>query len=121
MGIVSQLKEEHKCSVCLILNSDVIQNSEDNEAIKLYAEKIFDLELRFEPTVQDVINVIVPNEQPYYELICECIERLNIINLRIVSRIMSNVEKISNVLKNRKQSVINSTLRAIIYLTWGIL
>jgi hypothetical protein len=83
MGLVSELKEEKKCKIILIMDSS---NINDSDIFKLYKEKTIDLELFYSPLVRDVYDYV--KDQLTYKraepLLLKYLEEKNIRNIRLI-------------------------------------
>ncbi len=82
-GLISFLKEYKKAKVILILNDYELNEKDD---YKKFKEKIIDVEVKYEPDVENCINLIFPDELKYIE-IRQNIKKCNINNIRIIKKI----------------------------------
>lgn len=83
LGLVSQLKEQKKCKVVLLLN-DKEQGLEDY--VK-YKEKIIDVELKFEPTSFESAEIAFNTETEFGEKLSALTQKLDIKNIRVLKKI----------------------------------
>ncbi|WP_165734856.1 hypothetical protein [Pseudoalteromonas sp. C8] len=90
LGIVSQLKEQKKCKVVLLLNEASISDSPDYKEFK---EKVIDKEITFNPTPSECIDLIIPNDFALIETVRECAETLSLTNMRVISKAYSLMSK----------------------------
>lgn len=90
LGIVSQLKEQKKCKIVLLLNEASISDSSDYKEFK---EKVIDKEITFNPTPSECIYLIIPNEFEWFETVRECAEILSLTNMRVISKAYSLISK----------------------------
>lgn len=118
IGLVSQLKEDRNCQVCLILNDDFL-DTEEGEEFRHHAEKVVDLEVHFAPTSEEAFDIVVPEEHPHRPLLSQCAQRLSITNIRILQRIVRNVNRLAEMIDGRTASTIDSVIRATALLTWA--
>lgn len=83
LGLISQLKEQKKCKVVLLLN-----DGEDGlEDYVKYREKVIDFEIEFAPTVAECISIAFDYENDVYLTLRELTEKLQIRNIRILKKI----------------------------------
>ena len=90
LGIVSQLKEQKKCKVVLLLNEASISDSTDYKEFK---EKVIDKEITFNPTPSECIDLIIHNDFALIETVRECAETLSLTNMRVISKAYSLMSK----------------------------
>lgn len=83
LGLVSQLKEQKRCKIVLLLNDDC----NGLEDYKKYHEKVVDIALKFTPSAAECAAIALDRESDMYVTLCECIEKLNITNIRILKKI----------------------------------
>lgn len=90
LGIVTQLKEQKKCKVVLLLNEASISDSSDYKEFK---EKVIDKEITFNPTPSECIDLIIPNDFELIETVREYAETLSLTNMRVISKAYSLMSK----------------------------
>ncbi len=89
LGLVSQLKEQKKCKVVLLLND----KEEGLEDYKKYREKVIDIELKFEPTAFESAEIAFGIDTETGEKLSELTQKLDIKNVRVLKKI----ERIVNI------------------------
>lgn len=82
LGLVSQLKEQKKCKVVLLLND----KEEGLEDYTKYREKVIDIELTFEPTAFESSEIAFESISENLEKLSELSQKLNITNIRILKK-----------------------------------
>lgn len=83
LGLVSQLKEQKKCKIVLLLND----KEEGLEDYKKYREKVIDIELRFEPTAFESAEIAFNIDTESGEKLSELTQKLDIKNIRVLKKI----------------------------------
>lgn len=83
LGLVSQLKEQKKCKVVLLLN-----DGEDglDDYLK-FREKIVDIELKFAPSASECAAIAFDTQSDVHVTLRELSEKLDIRNIRILKKI----------------------------------
>lgn len=116
LGLITQLKEQKKCKIILILNEESLSENSSVDYVKL-REKVIDTELRFAPTAEDCVGIAL-NSGRIGSLLSEYIVKLKINNIRVIKKI----EKLSTLLvpliKKHDDLLIRRALRTLTLLTW---
>ncbi|MDX2481530.1 MAG: hypothetical protein QNK24_14495 [Desulfuromusa sp.] len=116
LGLITQLKEQKKCKVVLILNDESLSEGSSVDYIKL-REKVIDTELRFAPTAGDCVEIALSGDKIALQL-GENIVRLGINNIRIIKKIEKLSAALIPLLKKYEDYVLSQALRTITLLTW---
>ncbi len=82
LGLVSQLKEQKKCKIVLLLND----KEEGLEDYTKYRE-VIDVELRFEPTSFESAEIAFNTDTESGERLSELTQKLDIKNIRVLKKI----------------------------------
>ena len=85
LGLMTQLKEQKKCKVVLILNDESLSEGSSIDYVKL-REKVIDTELRFAPTAEDCVAIALGSGK-IAGLLGNNIVKLGINNIRIIKKI----------------------------------
>lgn len=85
LGLISGLKEEKSCKIILIYNDEKL-DSAPNMAINEYREKVVDIELTYNPSIENNLSIIWPLGCPDY--VQKVFEDLNLNNIRIMQRVL---------------------------------
>lgn len=85
LGLISELKEQKKCTVVLILNKDELK--EDN--LSKYKDKIVDYDFNYEPTVAESFSLIKDKLKAFKEYPLEYFQKYEINNIRIMKRVIN--------------------------------
>ena len=116
LGLISQLKEQKKCKVVLILNDESLSEDSSIDYIKL-REKVVDTELRFAPTAEDCVEIALKTDKISRQLGSNII-KLGINNIRIIKKIEKLAELLIPLLKEYEDAVLTQALRTVTLLTW---
>lgn len=85
LGLANQLKEEKKCKVVLLLNSEAL--GDDQSEFNRQIEKVADVVLEFEPTPEEAAEIGISEDAPLPELIRQHTQNLGIRNIRTIKRV----------------------------------
>jgi len=113
-GLVSLLKEENNCRVVLIFNEDAL-NEGDQKTLKMYREKIIDLEFTYAPTVAE--NVALIFDQTKYPFALPVFQLLDIRNIRVFQQVAWNLDLFAPFTIKLTPAVRESFLRHVVVLT----
>ncbi len=116
LGLITQLKEQKKCKVVLILNDESLSEGSSIDYIKL-REKVIDTELRFAPTAEDCVEIALNNDK-IARLLGDSIVKLGINNIRIIKKIEKLAVLLVPLLKSYDDQVLSQALRTISLLAW---
>jgi hypothetical protein len=117
LGLISQLKEEKNCKVVLIMNDKGFAQS-DFEEFEKYREKVIDVELRFDPTVEECIEIALEENEEMARKLKIRISQLGIKNIRIIFRIKRLVRLIAPYLNSSEPELIDQAIHTLTLLTW---
>ena len=85
LGLISELKEQKKCTVVLILNKDELREDD----LSKYKDKIVDYDFNYEPTVVESFSLIKDNLKSFKQYPLEYFQRHEINNIRIMKRVIN--------------------------------
>lgn len=83
LGLISQLKEQKKCKVVILLN----EGEEGLEDYVTYREKVVDFEFEYAPTARECVQIAFTENNEISEKLKDYAEQLNIRNIRILKKI----------------------------------
>ena len=95
LGYLASLRDDRRCSVVLILNTDELTKADRDEFERL-REKVFDHEIAFDPSAADCVELVFPKEERGWERLRENCVRLGIENVRVLQRIRKTFERLLN-------------------------
>lgn len=116
LGLISQLKEEKKCKVALILNDESLTEDSSLDYVRL-REKVIDTELRFAPTARDCVDIAL-NRGEIARHLERNILQLGINNIRIIKKIETLAAQLVPQLKACDSQVLERALKTLTLLTW---
>lgn len=85
LGLISELKEQKKCTVVLILNKKELKD----EDLSKYKDKIVDYDFNYEPTAVESFSLIKDNLKSFKQYPLEYFQRHEINNIRIMKRVIN--------------------------------
>lgn len=115
MGLISELKEERECKIVLIFNEKKLK---DPQVYAKYREKIIDIELLYDPTVTEALDIALPEDIPFIQKTREYCQDLQIKNIRILKKISKLVYLIQNELKSFHPEVLTQAVHSVVILCW---
>lgn len=113
LGLLSSLKEQKKCKIVLILNDTSFEEDSLKEYEK-YKEKVVDIELYFEPTSAECVDIVLENPTPATTKLREYVVKLNINNIRIIKKIERLAKILENVLSSYEKEVLYQALHSLV-------
>lgn len=116
MGLISQLKEQKKCKIVLILNDESLTDTSLIDYAK-YREKVIDIELLFNPSAQECAEIALLNDMVSMKL-KDLIIKLGINNIRIIKKIERLTNIIIPVLKNCEEEIIYQAIHSLALFAW---
>ncbi len=116
LGLMTQLKEQKKCKVVLILNDESLSDDSSIDYIKL-REKVIDTELRFAPTAEDCVAIALSSDRIARQL-GQNIIKLGINNIRIIKKIEKLSALLVPLLKVYEDQVLSQALHTVALLSW---
>lgn len=101
-GFINQLTINSECKTVIILNSEIFKGENKKIFIEV-KEKTVSKYLHFEPTVNELYNVLFDdsfiNLIKHKEYILEIFEKLNLINARVILQVLNNLNEWSSINK----------------------
>lgn len=116
LGLITQLKEQKKCKVILILNDESLSEGSSIDYVRL-REKVIDTELRFAPTAEDCVAIALSGDK-VANFLGKNIIKLGINNIRIIKKIEKLAALLLPHLKSYEDQVLFQALRTVSLLTW---
>lgn len=100
MGFLSQLKEQNKCQIIVILNENELENLSQidgkkyNEIFSLYKEKIVDYEFHYCPSIKECFEVVKNNIEYFNkDEIFDFFVKRKIKNIRVMRQCIYHLNK----------------------------
>ncbi|KLD97457.1 P-loop NTPase fold protein [Aliarcobacter butzleri] len=119
LGLISELKEQKKCKVVMILNEKELGKLTDiekkpySEIFSLYKEKIIDYDFVFEPTLEENIKIAYEKKNIKFnqKMIIENLRKFNIKDIRVFEQIFRKLSYFEFIIdKSYHDSVLNDFL-----------
>lgn len=117
VGLAALLKEQRRCKVVFILNEDIL-TPQEKEEFHSYNEKLVDWSFDFAPTPESVFGYIFPPDTPDLNVIEESCLRLGIRNVRVLKRISSYLQVLSNQIRGLPSNIREECIRSLILFVW---
>ena len=116
LGLVSILKEQKRCKIVLIFNEKTLDSISKSD-YKQYREKVIDKEVLFEPTPKECADIVLNKENVIEKELAELIERYEITNVRVISKIKRQSQEILSYTEGLIDGFVTNILSSMILLT----
>lgn len=119
LGLISELKEQKKCKVVMILNEKELGKLTDiekkpySEIFSLYKEKIIDYDFVFEPRVEENVKIAIEKQNIKFKqkIVIENLQKFNIKNIRVLEQIFKKLSHFEFIIgKSYHDNVLNDFL-----------
>lgn len=119
LGLISELKEQKKCKVVMILNEKELGKLTDiekkpySEIFSLYKEKIIDYDFVFEPTIEENVKIAFEKQNIKFKqkIVIENLQKFNIKNIRVLEQIFRKLSHFEFIIdKSYHANVLNDFL-----------
>ncbi|MEH2087549.1 hypothetical protein [Nostoc sp.] len=117
LGLILLLKEQKDCKIIIILNDESLNEKEDNE-LKIYREKVIDMELLFNPTPKECAEIAIPSDCFYSSKIKEFSNTLAINNIRIIRKILRLSSQLKPLLNGYEPELLHQALHTMTLFAW---
>lgn len=114
LGLISQLKEQKKCKIVLLLND----KEEGLEDYKKYREKVIDVELKFEPTALESAEIAFDSSDDESKKLSEFTQRLDIRNIRVLKKIERLSKLIIPLTTDYEPEIIHQVSHSLVLFAW---
>lgn len=85
LGLISELKEQKKCTVVMILNKEELQEDD----LSKYKDKIVDFDFNYEPSAEESFSLVKDDLKAFNKYPLEYFQKYNINNIRIMKRVIN--------------------------------
>lgn len=108
LGLIEYLVQKLECKVILIYNEEFLnENKDSKESLETYREKVIDIEIEMNPTVEESLDIVFENRNDFYiPTIKEVILATETNNIRVIQKILFYINKI-NESNESNQSISN--------------
>ncbi len=118
LGLVTQLKEQKHCKVCLILNDEALNESQ--KEFRTYFEKVVDIRLSFVPTPEEATEIALDPRQTNSKRLAHCCVILGIANIRIIKKIERAVQQVAPFLSSFHLKVTEQAIQSLTLFAWAL-
>lgn len=116
-GLISQLKEQRKCKIAIIFNSDELDGEGKNEYEK-FAEKVIDVEFKFDPKPSECSAIAFGGNYHHGKYAYDFANNLNVKNIRLLKKIKDFFEEIEQYLHGYNQQVKHQAFLSVFVFVW---
>ena len=99
LGLISELKEQKKCQIIMILNKEKL--SDDH--LSIYKDKIIDFDLHYKPTVEESYSTISNKLKVFKNYPLEYLNNKGIHNIRVIKRVINALNDFEFIEKELKE------------------
>lgn len=117
LGLASFLKEEKSCKVVIILNDEMLEDT-DKQDFKGKLEKVVDIFIKFNPTPSEAADIGIDKGVPFYASFSADIIKLGILNIRVIKKIQRLASILKEKLSNYDTRIFENALHSLILLAW---
>lgn len=114
LGLVSQLKEQKKCKIVLLLND----GEEGLNDYAKYREKVVDVELKFAPSAAECASIAFDSSSDVHITLRELSEKLDIRNIRVLKKIERLVNLALPCAVGYESEIRNQFIHSLTLFTW---
>lgn len=118
LGVISELKERKNCKVVLILNDESFDGEKLEKEYKKYKEKVIDIELLFDPTAEECVDIAIDKDDPNYDKLRNHLISLKVNNIRIIKKIERLVSMFFQLLQKYEAAIMNQTIHSLVLFSW---
>lgn len=118
LGLVTQLKEQKHCKVCLILNDEALNESQNE--FRTYFEKVVDNQLAFAPSPEEATGIALDPKQADSERLTHWCVILSIANIRLIKKIERAVQQVTAFLNSFHPKVTDQAIQSLVLLAWSL-
>lgn len=113
LGVLSELKERKNCKIILILNDESFDNKELAKEYERYKEKVVDIELQFNPTSEECVNIAYNGNEWQINQLKRFTTLLNIRNIRVLKKVQRLAELVYPVIEEYEEEVRSQVLHSL--------
>ena len=118
LGLISFLREQRKCKIVLLLNSEKLGDSSRKEFDE-YFEKVIDANLHFNPTALDSCAIALPNNDKISCALVKNFVALGVSNIRVIKKIERAARMVSPIIEKFGETVSHQTMHSIALFGWS--
>ena len=118
LGLVTQLKEQKHRKVCLILNDEALNESQNE--FRTYFEKVVDTQLAFAPSPEEATGIALDPKQANSKWLTHCCVILGIANIRLIKKIERAVQQVTPFLNSSHVKVADQAIQSLALFAWSL-
>ncbi|WP_173998901.1 P-loop NTPase fold protein [Agrobacterium rubi] len=114
LGLISLLKEKKRCKVVLLLNRDALEG-QDAEDFRVQLEKVIDINLEYDPTAIEAVEIAIPTSQRsnmMKRLVAENTTKLGIKNIRTIFKLLRICKRLEEILSGYDPRVVTKSFHS---------
>jgi hypothetical protein len=117
LGLTSQLKEERKCKIILLLNDE---EHDDKSEFERQLEKVADITLVFDLSPTEAVAIALTDDSQTAKLLRPRIVALGITNIRVIKKIERLAVRLVELLKDREPQIIDGAVTTLAVAGWAV-
>ncbi len=117
-GIATFLKDQRKCKVIIILNSNALNASDSND-FKNFFEKTIDTHIDFRPSPAEAATIAIPGQDQWQENLRRHFITLSVTNIRIMQRVERTAKQLRSCLIDLHPNVERDFIRSLAIMGWS--
>lgn len=117
LGLVSQLKEERKCKIVLLLNDE---KHNDKVEFERQIEKVADTILGFELTPEEASAIALDRGGRATCFIHPRLVELGITNIRVIKKIESLANRLIDILPTTDAAIVSDAVATLVLASWAV-
>lgn len=118
LGLVSELKEQKRCKVIVLLNAEKIDPG-NKLAFETQLEKVADVTFVFDPTPAEAADIGLSQTAPLRAQLVAHTTTLSIVNVRVIKKIERGAIRLAEILKGQDDRILSQALSAAALFTWA--
>jgi hypothetical protein len=118
LGLVTQLKEQKHCKICLILNEEALNESQLE--FQTHLEKVVDTKLVFAPSPEEATAIALNFDRQNSKLLADCCITLGVANIRLIKKIERAVDEVTPLLSSFHAKVLNQAIQSLALFAWSL-
>lgn len=118
LGLVDDLAVHRNCKVIVICNDDALDEDEQ-QLLSTYKEKIFDIDLSFIRSPQDISKIGLPSNERYSAVSEGILTKLGVSNIRVAKKYAYFVRQFWEEISDSDPRIVQEVLEHAAILTWA--
>ncbi len=114
LGLISQLKEQKKCKIVILLND----GEEGLDDYTKYKEKVIDLEIDFSPSPEECADIAYDPDKPFTSELKYFTIKLGIKNIRVLKKIERLAELVQPLAEGLEEETLRQIIQSLTLFSW---